>query len=119
MVMYKGCNNQGGILCFCLVHFRQTFSADLLHHLFGHYTIISSDLGVFPAGCFLSGPDHCKKIFFCDPALRAVFTDGPSLFDQFLKFHIFPPYCPVQDLLPDPAVIPAWIFMFTLFMELF
>ena len=35
MVMYKGCNDQGGILCFCLVHFRQTFSADLLHHLFG------------------------------------------------------------------------------------
>ena len=119
MVMYKGCNDQGGILCFCLVHFRQTFSADLLHHLFGHYTIISSGLGVFPAGCFLSGPDHCKKIFFCDPALRSVFTDGPSLFDQFLKFHIFPPYCPVPDLLPDPAVIPAWIFMFTLFMEPF
>ena len=90
--MYKGCNDQGGILCFCLVHFRKTFSADLLHHLFGHYTIISSGLGIFPAGCFLSGPDHCKKIFFCDPALRAVFTDGPSLFDQFLKFHIFPPY---------------------------
>ena len=118
--MYKGCNDQGGILCFCLVHFRQTFSADLLHHFFGHYTVISSGLGVLPAGCFLSGTDHCKKILLCDPALRAVFTDGSSLFDQFLKFHIFfLLICPVQNLLPDPAVIPARIFMFTLFMELF
>ena len=31
-------------------------------------------------------------------SLRAVFTDGSSLFDQFLKFHIDPPRLVMQNL---------------------